>query len=150
MSAFLVGTDHIDFLISAANSWDVRWYFTAPEGGPTMSGDALGDLDTLGMRLIAENAASVSARYAHCDDLDEDERGETAAFYRHRFVPPTALNPVHVLNAARCYAYQACEHDEWETSEAHAFCEALKSEAISRLPGMESAPWHWTRTKVSA
>lgn len=150
MRAFIVGTDHIDFLITAANAWDVRWYFKPSNGGPTMHGSALGDLDTLGMRLLAENAASVSHRYAHCDDLSADETGETAAFYRHRFVPLTALDPVHVLKAAQCYEYQSCEHPGWADSEACAFVEALKATAINRLPGIAAAPWHWTREKATA
>src|SRR4029079_13532152 len=32
----------------------------------------------------------------------------------------------------------------WATSEAHAFCQALRIKLIQCLPGYSDAPWEWT------
>lgn len=51
------------------------------------------------------------------------------------------FSPVQVLKSIACYSYQSCEHDEWEDSEAFAFCRALEKHAIAILPGYEEAEW---------
>lgn len=38
------------------------------------------------------------------------------------------------------YEYQSCEHPEWESSEARAFCLAMKEAILSSLPGYDAAP----------
>ncbi|MDE1821196.1 MAG: hypothetical protein KGJ23_07825 [Euryarchaeota archaeon] len=45
----------------------------------------------------------------------------------------TKLTPLAVLSALSGYQYQACEHPEWEVSEAHAFCMKLTRRCISIL-----------------
>lgn len=79
----------------------------------------------VGAVLLAENARSVNHRYA-ADDWESvfeysPMRGQ--------------LTPLHVLGAIDYYEYQSCEHPDWDESEAHAFCDALRRAAIERLPG---------------
>jgi len=48
---------------------------------------------------------------------------------------------VQTLKAIACFDYQACETDDWQQSEAFAFCEALRDRAINKLPGYSEAKW---------
>ena len=51
--------------------------------------------------------------------------------------------PVQAIKLVHCYEYQSCEHDGWETSEAHRFTTALLSSLEHSLPGYDDAPWEW-------
>lgn len=134
MSAFIVSTDHIDYLVSAALAYG--------RGGYVNYGDtyisAQNATDT-GAGLIAENTASVQHRYPDRDDLAMD----TATAYRFR--PFLHVTPVQTLKAIQCYEYQACEHPGWESSNANRFCEQLRNAAIDNLPGYSEADWEVTR-----
>jgi len=88
--------------------------------------------DAVGHMLLAENFRSVNHRYA--------EANEPEGFFAYRR-SLQGCNPVVILKAIDCYEYQTCEHPEWEQSEAHAFCQALRKRMISMLPGYEDAPW---------
>ena len=37
--------------------------------------------------------------------------------------------------------HQACEHEGWDTSEAHTFVDALRRHASTRFPGYDAAEW---------
>ncbi|ETB37543.1 hypothetical protein O974_28215, partial [Mycobacterium avium 11-0986] len=50
----------------------------------------------------------------------------------------------------QCYEYQACEPNDWQTTEAYAFCRELHNMLIQVLPGYDPAPWGITRTTVPA
>lgn len=95
----------------------------------------------VGAMLWAENRRSVDHRY------DETELEDCYDFeeYHGASRPHGSIDPVHVLSALRCYEYQSCEHPEWEASEAHAFCEALRQLAIRSLHGYSSGPWEITK-----
>lgn len=146
MSAFVVSKQHLDAMITAAldvtplrGGSPVSWFY------PTINRaeDNLGTLQTkrrvaryedrerIGAMLWAENVRSVNYRY-------EEEEWEEVYQYT-RFTLP--LPAVAVLKLIDCYEYQSCEHDEWETSEAHEFCESLRRAYIGLLPGYNEAPW---------
>lgn len=109
-----------------------------------------------GRMLLMENARSVAHRY---DETLEDACGNilTAVFPVDRVTgmrpmgrgaaimvvtaEVATLVPVAVLKLIDSYEYQACEHPEWETSEAHAFCSALRRALIHELPGYDEAAW---------
>lgn len=84
----------------------------------------------VGQMLLAENYRSVNHRY--------NENEEVPA-YVHKHAKP--LSPVVVLKALACYEHQACEGAEWRTSQAKAFCNALRKCCIEALPGYDEAPW---------
>ena len=88
----------------------------------------------LGGILMAANAASVEARYGVKD------RPIFLPYY-HKSNPTRRIDPVQVLKSIDCFAYQACEDEGWEASQAHAFCEALRRAAIHALPGYDKAAW---------
>ena len=117
MSAFIVSQKHIQYLITAAIDYQV----------------IVRDSEQTGQLLWDENVKSVNYRYP----TDPQER----YIYHHKpfCVPP--INPIIVIKQCHCYAYQSCEHPEWETSEAKRLIDALEANAIRRVAGYDSAPW---------
>ena len=147
MSAYIVGKDHILYLLAAMVSRRIcphgfYWF----HGGRTTEPLAA-DMDKaaeLANALWLENIRSVSARYPgeSSGTLPGPGCGSyvilATDFSRNRW---QEMDPVQVLKAIDAYAYQSCEHDGWESSEAHAICEALRHRAIQALPGYEEAEW---------
>ena len=153
MSAFEVDATHIDVMVSAALQRvscgeTMRWYHGDIPG--TQPGEMLpgGEdyasacertrrevtsetAETWGATLLAENRRSVNHRY------DEEEIEEPYVFTEYA----GSFKPAAILKALDCYEYQSCEHPGWEASEAHSFCEALRSRMIHQLPGYADAPW---------
>ena len=141
MSAFVVGYDHIDALLT---------YALAERQNPVSYG-----LPTTGNRieiteenatkvgriLLAENERSVRFRYPN--DPDEGD-GYVKDYTFSNFEKP--LTPVAVLNGCDCFDYQACETDDYKQSVAYQIIDAIRHRAIRNLPGMENAPgWEFRR-----
>lgn len=148
MSAFVVDTTHIHALLTAGlemgriQSSPLRWWHPRPDPRAGLADPHELTYETagrVGAMLLAENMRSVNFRYR------EDEIEEPYQFVKLHGTP----NPLIVLKALDCYEYQACEHDDWADSEAHAFCEALRHRAIQCLPGYSDAPgWEVTDPDV--
>jgi hypothetical protein len=155
MSAFEVDKTHIDVLVSAAltrqHGDTLNWYYGEIPG--TKPGEMLPGRDDYltalekgkrevtrdnagmwGALLVAENRRSVNHRY------DEDEIEEPYEFTQYA----GTFNGVAILKALDCYEYQSCEHPQWKTSEAKAFCDALRNRTWHTLPGYDKAPWEVT------
>lgn len=103
-----------------------------------ISGDyGHGELDSM-KRVFAmltdANVASLRARYPKDADFDD---GDT--FIEPR--PNTRYAPIDIIVAAKCFRYQACEFDGWESSQAAALIERIISHAIGELPGYNEAKW---------
>jgi len=110
----------------------------------------------IGQRLVDECVASVHDRYPDTDPDEGDLPGPNDAYYigpyvwkpyrpaethaHGRVILPPASTAVIAKQIAH-YEYQSCEHDQWEQSEAHAFCRALADALLSSLPGWSEAPW---------
>ena len=81
--------------------------------------------------LYDENCESLGARYG--DD------------YNPIFIPitykPTIDNIFVLAKQVDCYAYQSCEHDGWEKSQAHEMCESIKYHLLNNHPDYDAAPW---------
>jgi hypothetical protein len=82
-------------------------------------------------------------RYAGHDNSRYVPAWTTDESYTHTrwATRPTAVEGLSII---ACFEYQACEHPGWGTSEAHAFCGALRMKLIHCLPGYPAAPWEWT------
>jgi hypothetical protein len=93
--------------------------------------------------LWRENIKSVAYRYPgdKTSATLPGPTGEDFAITAADFPAFSHLEPVQVLCSLACYEYQTCEHPEWEASESHTFCEALRHAAISALPGYDKAEW---------
>src|SRR5262249_54372168 len=92
----------------------------------------------VGAMLLAENRRSVDHRY------NEQEWEQPYLFTEL----PGRPDPVVVLKPVACYRYQSCEHPDWRTSDAAAFCDALQDRATRCLPGYATAPWEIDDTQV--
>ena len=97
--------------------------------------------DTLGRELWQENLLSIHARYPDTVGGENVPGAYTdqpidAAVVAYEYGPGSRVvevDPLGLLGAIRGYEYQACEHEGWRFSVAHAFCEALQSEVIHYL-----------------
>jgi hypothetical protein len=108
MSAFILEKQHIDYMVSAAVTY-----------GTIAEQDAV----LVGQMLWTENHISVNFRY-----------DEETPFPEYTCTPLNApLDPVWVLAACRCYAYQTCEHDEWGDSGSKHFTDRLVEVAEKKL-----------------
>ncbi len=144
MSAFVVGKDHINAMLLSAQHLKyggrgLTWYHNGEHH--ELNND---NANQVGQMLLDECIKSVCYRY---DDSEiTDLPGRTNAEwlipfefkYTHRMP-----KPLEAISITKCYAYQTCEHPEWEASEAKSFCDALIGEKISELPGYDDAPWEW-------
>lgn len=159
MSAFIVGHDHIDALLTFAKIHRVSYY--VPQAVCNVPGGTRVDITAqtateVGAILLTENERSVRHRYTDCkvDDLPGTV-GEDAASYKFREFKeihrlPTAEKCAWILNGCRCFDYQACETDDYDASLAHSIIESIRAAAIRALPHIEQAPWEITRTRVKA
>lgn len=160
MSAFVVDRTHIDILLASGlnltgTGYLVSWYavssdqelrrLTESERQAAHRELRPETADRVGHVLVRENFRSVRGLYP-----DAEEGGRLPGAISSHILPyhyssprywPT---PVETLAAIACYEYQSCEHEEWVTSEALRFCEALRMAMIWRLPGYNAAPWEWT------
>lgn len=145
MSAFVVGTDHIDYLVQAAICYGRGGYVSY---GQRRVG--LDIADEVGADLLRENILSVMYRYpdSAVDNLPGPIPTPRPDEYRYHEGGLPKLEPVQVLQAIACYGYQSCEHPGWEASEAYRFCEHLKAAAIRQLPGYDTVAWEVRRAPL--
>ncbi|WP_285666842.1 hypothetical protein [Actinorhabdospora filicis] len=136
MSAIRISRDHVDLLLTLAyiqreplsyrggelRHWDAEWFRFA------------------GIDLIRTNLRSVQM----VDTPEWDEADTYIPTFTYG-IPKNGISPAFALKQVQYYEYQTCDWSEWDKSDAKAFCDALKSRLISRLPGWEEAPWGWHR-----
>ena len=146
MSAYIVDRNHIRFLVASAlhvnergrfHDYGFRWH----DG---KSGHQLDQYNAtrIGQMLWDECINSVKYRYPEPNEHGLPGPIEETFIYEH--IPPGPSfepTPAQIIKAVRCYQYQSCEHPEWETSSAHAFCNELIMGITSLLPDYEEAPW---------
>jgi hypothetical protein len=149
MSAFVVGSPHIDAMVALAvygpkggqRRWDRFSYYHRNLRHEVNNDTA----DQLGSMLWAENERSVAYRYpdAQRDELPGPIEREEPTSYRFSVTAarPTAIEGLKLL---RCFEYQSCETPDWEQSEAWSFCDDRKDCLVASLPGYDEAPWEWT------
>ncbi|MGC5225130.1 hypothetical protein ACPW96_21385 [Micromonospora sp. DT81.3] len=149
MSAFMVDPEHIHVLVWAAvhskpTEPELHTY-TRDEPTPYNAVEESGwsgewnvrrlrkhlTETAYGQFLVDANAASVNRRY------DEDH----AYIYEYRTPTHTQWQPVEILNAINCFEYQACEVEDWASSEAKQFCDRLRRRIEERLPNASNGPW---------
>lgn len=143
MSAFVVNKSHINAMLQAGMAVTYEPFSWWHDGKRHILDGST--IDEVGQMLLDECVKSVCYRYD--DDSMTDLPGRTNAEwllpfkYKHIQTRPSPLEALKIIS---CYEYQTCEHDEWETSEAKAFCSALRHCTINRLPGYgDAAGWEW-------
>lgn len=147
MSAFIVSHTHINALVTFAAK---RHHYSFPprlylkDHTPLCMDDAA-DLQRTAEILLKENVRSVNERYP--DTLNRpdlapgpvDEVGQPITFR-----PVRNHTAVQILKACACYDYQACETDDYYTTEAAHLIGQIRKKAIGELPGYEEAKWELT------
>jgi len=119
----------------------LSWYYQG-EWYKLDSGSTTEQLRVANM-LWQENIKSVMYRYDDCsyDNLPGQTHESYVLDEKDLRMAWDSLDPVQVLKACNFYSYQSCEHPEWESSEAKAFIDALKREAVTVIPGYEECEW---------
>ncbi len=143
MSAFVVDKAHINALVNAGLGGrdPLTWYHNEKYHKLHYN-----NADEVGQMLLNECIRSVGARYQ--DSEVTDLPGRVDAEYLIPFKHKLSYNPlpaVTVFSLINCYKYQSCETDDWEQTEAYAFCQQLEGRLIRNLPGYDDAPWEWTQ-----
>jgi len=148
MSAYVVDPAHVSYLLQAAITRNRPYgiYYGAWDSQDRERIDEH-NASRIGSDLMRENIASVMSRYLNSghDDLPGPITTPAAIDYTYRHSPYANLDPVNVLKAISGYEYQSCEHPEWETSNAKAFCDRLRLAMIDNLAGYDESPY-WSVT----
>jgi hypothetical protein len=157
VSAFVQEDDHIDLLVTAAIEYahhgstglSVHYPDAAEVYGYRYIQVNRDTATEIGRKLLAENVQSVCHRYG--EGIDADEYAGYATSIENYQWRPVSLglydNPAAlILKACDGYEYQSCEHDGWAASEAKAIVDAIRSSAISHVPGYDEADsWSFVR-----
>ena len=108
----------------------------------------------VGQMLLCENVRSLNYRY----DLDQGDQDKAKELIDYTLMveeyvyPPGGwvyrLTAGDVYGAVTNFEYQACEHPEWEDSEAHSFCLNLQHRLLKGL--CKDAPWGITHDDLDA
>lgn len=106
MSAFL----QTDYHIATLAYWIERYCGTAYSA------------EQIGQILLDENVRSLVARYGEGDAKQAHTIDMGKIYYD--------ANPDELIKMARGYAYQACESDDWKTTEAHGLIESLQEHLL--------------------
>lgn len=141
MSAFLVHTDTIDLIVSAANRYGTTFYADRSDEHPLHGRSCQ---NQIGQILLDQNLASVNYRYR-----------ETAVPVRYTW-RPVSLESVSlgdnpdllVLAAIRCLRYQSCETPNYDQSLPARLLDRIEADAIRYATEHVYAPWEWTREKA--
>lgn len=140
MSAFTLGSDHIDLLVTAAMripGFNAQ-YINIPKTA-----------DLLGQDLMNECFASVNHRYTEQEPVPEYHWTPVAEV---REQVPEGHILLQILNAAHCYGYQSCEHPAWTDSKAFWVMQAIEQwceAGLTALKWPKTQPPH-DRTKPPA
>lgn len=90
--------------------------------------------------LAGENLLSLERRYP-----GQQDREAILAMFRPMTLKDErearALPVLTVIKTIHNYAYQSCEHDGWESSDAKRMMDALERRLVRKLPGYDDAPW---------
>lgn len=169
MSAFVVGTDHIDYLVTAVAVAARHPYGLGAVHGITPEqanhitgmggGDALAhsygtmwhpeqNLAALGRVLLWENIRSVATRYP--DDTIEELPGPrpmvTPPQYHYTHVSPVLVHPAQTIRAIECWQYQTSEYDGHDQAPGWQATDLLYKAAVRDLIGdRDDLQWEWDR-----
>lgn len=150
MSAFFVGVDHVNAMLTAARALD--FYVAAPgseEWRPALADDPI--WTEIGRHLLKENMLSLAARYP--DDWEElMPKGFTLDSYRfeedlHWLTRYRLCDAAELISS---FEYQSCEHAGWRMSWTREFCGRLVREAARKIPKTTPSCWHYEKPTDAA
>jgi hypothetical protein len=145
MSAFVVENELLDFVLDFARQQPHGGaYIYRPSTHQHMPVDTPEALSAIGQILHDENVRSVNCRYREEEAADPYVwKPHAAAGVQFRAYAPAdrLTRAVAVLKALACFDYQACETDDYGTTDAAAIVRYLREAAIHALPGYDAAKW---------
>lgn len=151
MSAFMVGREHISYIVStlqkcAMGRYGFSYYYDDGKEGRhnKVDGYELDQLSALGQMLWDANLKSINARYPDTVGKPENVPGLIGETYIYSHSHPWRIDEISLVQAFKaigCLRYQSCEYDSWEKSEACRLLECLESALIKMLPGYDDAQW---------
>lgn len=121
----LLGTDHLDLLLSAA----LEWAIPLPPS-PRVA------LSRLHPSAVIASAAGTMLRQSNAA---ADGQSEAVADYT--FTPVLDIDPLHVVKAARAMAYRCQGDPRWHGGAGERFLTQLGDAALARI----DTPWEWRR-----
>lgn len=127
MSAFIVNEYHIARLVEYGSRKRVSMCVNG-RFDRTIDGNE----QILFSTLVRANYLSVNHRY---DENTPPMPGKYEPDYER------VLSPVQVIKACDCFDYQSCEIDNYELTDAARTIDAIRSRAVSALPGYDDAEW---------
>jgi hypothetical protein len=146
VSAYLVGNDHLDLMVSA--------------GFRGVGHDATLDVyhgDTWNRYNRHEHADIVKGIFheANIDSVNyryKEFTTEATRPYNGADITPYLGGPVipwgHVLGALRCFEYQSCETPEWGESLAKAIVDKIRFKVCQAITDEAGGMWCWEREKA--
>ncbi len=137
MSCFVVSDEHLHALVTSAKM-DRDFYLY--HEGKDFRIDSKAQANLIGQALKAQNYRSYNTRY---NDTDEKVP-------EYKFRESHDFSAVEIIKACKCYIYQACETEDYKSTLAIAFCEALINAQFHKLSGYEKADWEITKPKSNA
>ena len=155
MSAYIVDRGTIAYLVEAGRHFDtarspMRWgqanirAFSGSYGAQAALVPNQLNPEEVGQMLWDENIRSIESRYPDTrasKDYPGAPCGDSLRYSEHRVPPGATFTVPQVIMTAKCFAYQSCETDDWERSEAYSYIEELKSLAVESLAGDEGTEW---------
>jgi len=98
------------------------------------------DFEDICQVLADECFRSVRSRYPSGPLPGPVSAGDGPVPFTMRQSQYATLAHVDLLKACASYAYQSCETDNWEETEAYALVSAIERNAIRSLPGFDASP----------
>ena len=84
--------------------------------------------------LYHQNQRSINERYSETDN-------EPFTFDHRAMMAVRQYTPVEIIKACHCYAYQACETDDYADTLTAALIADIIDTAVRALPGYQDAHW---------
>lgn len=148
MSAYILDSDNIDLLVTAAlrgigSEGSLRVYHE----GEWHEWNRYENADELGQLLVDANVASVNFRYN--EDTPAYDYTYNGAGIIDYIGSPAAPWGV-VLAALDCYEYQSCEaYETWPTSLAKAAVDVIRRKVCRKVSNECDARWDWSRADMA-
>lgn len=127
MSAFIVSKEHIDYIMTAYQNSENKYYKESDKNYYT---NAQAEQD--GQMLWAENFLSVNHRY---------KKSDYAPVYK--FDKIKNINYLQTLKFIHCLDYQSCETDNYNQSEAQKLITKMAWDLTCMIPEYENLKWEY-------
>lgn len=135
MSAYMVEKNHVLYLAQAASDYEAKWMPNGKDWRIMRRSAPFSEIMEVAQILWDQNLRSVNYRY-------NEVGGENIYTISRRDVETAfSLDPVQVIKACHCLAYQSCETPDYDETEAGKICKAIEAAAIRHLPGYRDAEW---------